>query len=267
MGATPVLNPYGGGIGTNTGAMGAPISNIPGMSNSGINPPGGNSQNPTGTQGGSTTASGAPMIAPRATSPGGGGVTGTPIAGSPSTGVPTTGVPTAPPAVTGLQPTATGENGQVLSNNTQTQEQTNRTLGELQNYYGEGIGSYIYNLMNTGGINENIANQTNAADINAMQGNINQGSANLNATLGAQGISANSSVNALANSQYQQGATAQENQVINQNYMSEYMQGQQMLESLLPGVFNTNQQGTANQPSVLDEITQGLELAGMVAMV
>jgi hypothetical protein len=119
--------------------------------------------------------------------------------------------------------------------------------------------------MNTGGINENIANQTNAADINAMQGNIEQGSADLNATYGAQGVSANSSVSALGNARYNQGAVAQENQVINQNYMSEYTQGQQMLESLLPGIFNTNATGTANQSNWLDDIGTALGLGQSVA--
>jgi len=258
MGTTPVLNQFGGGVGTNSAAPGVATNgmfNMPGMSNSGMNPIGGSGQNPTGTAGGSTTGSGVPMASsPMA-------VSGNPASGNPtSSPIPTTATPTPQGTVTSLAPTATGENNQTITNNQQTQEQTNRTLGELQSYYGEGVGSYIYNLMQTGGINENVANQTNTADINAMQGSINQGSANLNSTLGAQGVSGNSSTSALANSQYQQGATAQENAVINQNYMSEYTQGQQMLQSLLPGIFNTNQQGTANQPSGLDYITEGLGL-------
>ena len=269
MGATPVLNQYGGGIGTNTAAPGVATSgmfNMPGMSNSGMNPIGGSGQNPTGTAGGSNNGAGVPMANAHSVSGNPGANTGVPAGGSPAptaSPIPTTATPTPQGTVTSLAPTATGENNQTITNNQQTQEQTNRTLGELQTYYGEGVGSYLYNLMQTGGINENVANQTNTADVNAMQGSINQGSANLNSTLGAQGVSGNSSTSALANSQYQQGATAQENAVINQNYMSEYTQGQQMLESILPGIMKTNQEGTANQPSVLDEVLGGVgALAG-----
>lgn len=251
MGATPVLNPYGGGVGT-SGSF-----NMPGMSNSGMNPPGGSSMNPAGLLGGSNSASGVPMANGKATSSTGGGG---PISGTPVAAPPTTAIPGAPAPVTGIQPTATGENGQTITNNTQTQTQTNRTLGELQNYYGEGIGSYIFNLMNTGGINENVANQTNTADINAMQGNIEQGSADLNATLGAQGVSGNSSASALSNARYNQGATAQENQVINQNYMQEYTEGQQMLQSLLPGILNTNAQGTANSNNIFGDLASAIGL-------
>lgn len=271
MATTPVMNPYGGGVGT-SGSF-----NMPGMSNSGMNPVGGSGMNPAGVLGGSNNASGVPMANAKAT-PGTTGTTGTvsgmPASGNPTAPMPTSGIagtiPTTATPVpqgsgTSLAPTATGENGQVDANGAQTQRQTDRTLGELQNYYGEGVGSYIYNLMQTGGINENVANQTNTADINAMQGGINQGSANLNSTLGAQGISANSSTNALANSQYQQGATAQENAVINNNYMQEYTQGQQMLESLLPGVLKTNQEGTANESNWMDDIGNVLGIAGSVA--
>lgn len=229
-------------------AMGSPM---PGMGNSTSNfmplPPangGGSGMNPTGTAGGSTAGGAVPML---------------------STGAPTTGVGGSPTGtLAGLMgnqggastfaPTATGENGQTVSGGTQTQRQTDRTLGELQSYYGEGIGSYIYSLMQNGGVNMSLLNQVDTSQIAAMQPQINQGQANLNSTLGAQGVSGNSSTSALANSSYLANATTQENSQISSNYLHEYDQGQQLLQSILGGVLKTNSDGTANESNWMDDI-------------
>lgn len=215
--------------------------------------------NPTGMQGGGTTGGGMPVIGASPNARGTvpmtpGGVTASPIAGGPSSNPLSTLIGAIPGGGTGANTTATGENNQVMPGNTQTQRQDNRTLGELQSYYGEGMGSYLYSLMQNGGLNTNLLNQVDTSQIAAMQPQINQGEANLNATLGAQGISPNSSTAALANSNFLSNATTQENAQISNNFLREYDQGQQLLESILGGVMKTNQQGTANEPSIMDQI-------------
>lgn len=226
------------------------------------------STNPTGAQGGNTTGGGAPII------PGSGTATAKAVGGG-STGQPTIGTPGGTLGTLlgtvgqgGANPgTATGENGQTIVNGQQTQRQDDRTLGELQNYYGEGMGSYIYSLMQTGGINTNLINSVDSSMIAAMQPQINQGEVNLNSVLGAQGIGGNSSTAALANSNYQSTAATAENAQIAQTYLGQYDQGQQLLQSILGGVLGTNQQGTANQSNWMDYLNEGLQIAGTVAMI
>jgi hypothetical protein len=253
------------------GAFATPATAAPGV----VNPL---STNPTGVQGGSTTGSGMPQLpggtqlpAAQAKAIGGSASPAGTTSGStaspgvmPSTGgasgtlsslIGTAGAGTP----TGMTP-ATGENGQTVQNGTQTQRQDDRTLGELQSYYGEGMGSWIYSMMQTGGINEQLLNQVDTSQIAAMQPQINQGQANLNSTLGAQGISGNSSTAALANSQYLANTATQENAQISNNYLQQYDQGQQMLESILGGVLKTNQEGTANSNNIMDDITGALGL-------
>lgn len=221
------------------------------------------STNPTGVQGGGTTGAGAPVLgaSPWAggTVPTGSGVTsGAVPVGSPTGTLSTlTGTAGATPTIGQI---ATGENNQTITGGQQTQRQSDRTLGELQNYYGEGVGSYIYGLLQTGGLNMDLLNQVDTSQIAAMQPQIAEGEANLNATLGAQGIGANSSTSALANSNYLSQATTAENAQVAQNYLGQYDQGQQLIQSILNGVLNVNAKGTANQPSVLDDITSALGL-------
>lgn len=224
--------------------------------------------NPTGAQGGGTTGAGVPILN-HATSgmptPGGTAAPAsgaTPITSSPLPGLLNT-VPSGGTSAPGLTPT--GDNNQVMTGNQQTQRQDNRTLGELQSYYGEGMGSWIYSMMQNGGLNMDLLNKVDTSQIAAMQPQIAQGEANLNSTLGAQGISANSSTSALANSNYLANATTQENAQISSNFLHEYDQGQQMLESIMGGVLKTNQEGTANQPNWMDYLSQGLKIAGEVA--
>ena len=230
--------------------------------------------NPTGMQGGGTTGGGAPVIGaspnargtvPMIGTPG--GVTASPVAGGPTSSNPlSTLLGAIPGSGTGTSTSATGDNHQVMTGNNQTQRQNNRTLGELQSYYGEGMGSYIYSLMQNGGLNTNLLNQVDTSQIAAMQPQISQGQANLNAVLGAQGISANSSTSALANSNYLSNAATQENAQISNNFLHEYDQGQQLLESILGGVMKTNQEGTANEPGWMDYLNEGLKVAGTAAM-
>lgn len=246
---------------------------MPGMGNSTSSfipmPPangGGSGMNPAGTMGGTNTAAGVPMANAKTsfgnltpTAPSG-------VAAGPSGASSTlTGLMGNAGGASTFAPTATGDNGQVVAGGQQTQRQTDRTLGELQNYYGEGIGSYIYSLMQNGGMNMGLLNQVDTSQIAAMQPQINQGQADLNSTLGAQGVSGNSSTSALANSQYLSNAITQENAQISGNYLHEYDQGQQLLQSILGGVLGTNQQGTANDGNWMDTLSSVLGLGGSVA--
>jgi hypothetical protein len=231
------------------------------------------STNPTGAQGGSSTAAGAPVMpggasaspmmapsgasgaAPRAQ---GGSGSGTAI-GSPTSTL--SGLLGTQGSGTSLG-SATGQNGQTVVNGQQTQRQDDRTLGELQSYYGEGMGSYIYSLMQNGGMNTNLVNSVDSSMIAAMQPQINQGQADLNSVLGAQGVSGDSSTSSLANSNYLSKAATAENSQIAQTYLGQYDQGQQLLQSILGGVLGTNQQGTANANNPMDTISGILGMGG-----
>jgi hypothetical protein len=245
--------------------------------------PGGSlTTNPTGVQGGGTTGAGAPVLQFGGQQPMQ-GQGSNPFSQKPqqamSTSAVGTGMPTPTPSLTtgqqtlnnltgttaGTPSTVTGENGQTTTqanNYGQSGEQQNRTLGELQNYYGEGMGSLIYNLLQNGGMNTGLVNSTDAAMIQGMQGQINQGSGNLNNLLGAEGVSANSSSSLLANSNYQSQVTSQENAQIAQTYLQQYDVGQQLLNNVLGNTMNVNAQGTANQSNWMDDIGSALNIAG-----
>jgi hypothetical protein len=264
-GGTPAQGPIGGSLGS---GMPSPM------------PMGGSlTTNPTGAQGGSTTGAGAPIL-PNGGSPvtsnqyhmpaqqaysnpssgamvagtgagvgnGVGGGTAAPAAGSSATSL-LGSLEGATSSTAGTPGTVTGDNGQSTSSPNaygQTQRQQDRSLGELQDEYGEGMGSMIYNLLQSGGMNTNLVNQTDNAMIQAMQTQINQGAGNLNNVLGAQGVSGNSSANLLANSNYQAQATAQENSLIAGNYLQQYDVGQQLLNSILGGSMQVSAQNSAN---------------------
>lgn len=254
--------------------------------------------NPTGIQGGGSTVGGAPILwgGQPPTGPGGtfsmSGGTASPTPAPPTVSnaggiqhmppqqaYAATGTPM--PTPTGVQsgqqyldsltgatsnPTSTvpGQNNQATpspNSYDQTTRQQTRTLGELQSEYGEGMGSLLYSLLQTGGINLGILNSTDAAEIQAMQGQINMGAGNLNNILGAQGISGNSSSSIMANTQYQEGATAEENSLIAKNYLQQYDVGQQLLSQILGDTSKTAAQNTANQPNWEDYLGMGLNVA------
>jgi hypothetical protein len=212
-------------------ATGATIPNmVPGA----MPPPppmGGNMNNPTGTAGGSTTAAGSPVL-PNILP--GGTIPGSTVPGA------------APSSATGL-PGSAPISSPIPGNTTE----------DLTDIYGAGIGQYLSGLMSSGGINTGLLNSVNASELNADQGPINTGQANVNATLGAEGVSANSSTNALATSTYEQGATASENSQIAQNYMDMYNEGQQTLQGILGGVM----QNAGDQPNWMDYLGLGENLA------
>lgn len=213
-------------------ATGAMVPNIPGA----MAPPppmGGNMNNPTGTAGGSSTASGAPVLPNIA--PGGG----------PSS------VPGAIPSTSPAQPVGAGQPGMISS------PIAGNTSQDLTNIYGAGIGGYLSDLLGNGGMNMGLLNQVNASEMNQMSGKINQGSADLDSTLGAMGVSGNSSTTALAHARYEQGAVADENAQMAQNYMDFYNQGQETLRGIIPGIMGN----AGDQPNWMDYLGMGENLA------
>jgi hypothetical protein len=180
---------------------------------------------------------------------------------------PNAGTPSQPVGSTGGN-TVTDPNNQTTQTNNlygQTQQQQNRTVGELENYYGEGVGSLLDQYLQSGaGYNSALTQQSVDAETNAMQQQAALGSSTLNSQLGAQGISGNSSVSALANSQYQQGVTAQENNIAAQQYYQMWNQSQEREYGMLGQVANVNATGTANQGNWMSDLGSiiGLGSAG-----
>ncbi len=251
-------------------------------------PPAGGSltTNPTGAQGGGTTSGGVPILPARGSyhmppqqAYGASGVSGVVPATNPY------GTPSLS-AGSGSSTTVTGQNGQQISTQNafdQTGRQQDRTLGELQDYYGEGMGSLLYQyLQSGGGMNLPITQQAVGAQDTAMQAQLasqiaqmyqtaNIGSGNLNNILGAQGLSANSSSNILANTQYQADTAQSINDLINQAYSRQnaltaeeffnmWNASQNREENILGQTAQTNKEGTANQGNWMDDITSALGL-------
>lgn len=237
-----------GGVGDNPIALGGPKigkeNGIPTGSPGTINA--GNAQNPTAPQPPSTYN---PFQVPLPT--------GSPVmnpGGSPTSGT-----------------TVLGDNNQTNpSNNSfnQTDRQQTRTLEELQSQYGEGMGSLIFQyLQSGGGYNSALANQTVDATNKAMMQNIQLGMGNLSSTMGAQGISPNSSTSALETSNFESNALTQMNAIDANIYNSMFEAGQNREESMLQSTGKTAATTAANDASqgVLGDLSTALGLAGTIA--
>lgn len=167
--------------------------------------------------------------------------------------------------------TVLGDNGQINpSNNSfnQTDRQQTRTLEELQSQYGEGMGSLIFQyLQSGGGYNSALANQTVDATNKAMIQNIQLGMGNLSSTLGAQGISPNSSTSALETSNFESNALTQMNAIDANIYNSMFEAGQNREESILQSTSKNAATTAANDAGqgVLGDLTQALTLGGTLS--
>lgn len=189
----------------------------------------------------------------------------TPFGATPSTPVQNPGQPAQPPGLP--SGTVTGDNNQVSpSANTfdQTQRQQNRTLGELQTYYGEGMGSLIYQyLQSNGGYNSAITQQAVDSQVNAMQQQIGLGANDLTSRLGTMGISGSGLTDSLTN--YENTATTQENAIVAQEYYNMWNSSQNRELSMLMSTADVNAKGTANQSNWMDYLNYALGLVGDVA--
>jgi hypothetical protein len=178
--------------------------------------------------GGATNAAPSPMAAPSL-------VPHMPVM---NTGAPTVGQPVMPVTATPAQgaipmtpaPSSTGVQG--VGQYTFMGSGTPIGSSGFTSIYGNDTGGAVANLLNseTPGSANNMAQNI----IQANQGNVAKGSADLNARLAAAGISPSSSVSALTNADY--GASVQNNNLaeISQINMNEQQMQQQLLESLLP---------------------------------
>lgn len=177
--------------------------------------------------------------------------------------------PTVSPTTgTGAPAPVTGENNQTSSTPNsfnQTSRQQSRSLGELQTYYGEGIGSMLYQYLQSGaGYNGALTQQAIDAQNNAMQQNISLGANSLLGSLGAMGLSSSSSGVPMALSNYETQAATQENSIAAQEYYNMWNESQQREYGMLGQVAQVNATGTANQSTWEDYLNTALGVVGDV---
>jgi|SRR5579864_635227 len=142
-----------------------------------------------------------------------------------------------------------------------TGRQDQRSLSELQKYYGEGIGSMIYQyLQSGGGFNSALTEQAVSAQVADMQQNIQRGLGNLDTQMGETGINPNSSAWALETGDYQTQAVKDENAITAQEFYNMWNDSQNRELSLLKDTANVNATGTANQGGFMDFLSSGLGL-------
>jgi hypothetical protein len=100
--------------------------------------------------------------------------------------------------------------------------------------FGSGIGNLLSQyLQSEGGFNSALTTQTVDAQTAAMQQQIQQGLGNLQTNLAESGISPNSSVSALEQSNYMSQATTQENAITAEDFFNMWSQSSQQENSLV----------------------------------
>lgn len=139
---------------------------------------------------------------------------------------------------------------------------------DLAATYGKGAGSAIYQyLMRGAGFNSPLTDQAIQSQEVAMNREAQSGWGNIASQLGAQGISPNSSVNALASGQYWGDVTAKENAMAAQEYFNMWSQSSGQESSMLQSILGGTQQHQANKGGGwMDAITGGIEALGGVAL-
>lgn len=191
-----------------------------------------------------------------------GGATGTAQTTTP--GAPTTSLNAG--GSSGTPTTVTGQSGQTSTSQNsfdQTSRQQDRTLSELQSYYGEGMGSMIYQyLQSGGGYNSALTQQAVDSQTNAMQQQVQLGANDLTSMLSSMGISGGSSSMTGSLTNYMNQATTQENAITSQEYYNMWNQSQNREEQMLQQAGQTNATGTANQGNWMSDLTSGLNLVG-----
>lgn len=283
-----------------TGAPGSMPSGMPPVPMTGTNPYGSGPTGPmtTAPGAGMSTGSGGPSgIMTGATGPGPSGImTGGPgnfgfgnsgnpnptvTAGNPyltgvtSTGAPGTttlegsSVPGAPQIDpnSGLPSTSMNPGGAPGTGNANGLDprQSDRTLAELQKYYGEGMGSMLFNFLQSGGgFNSALTKQAVDAQNAAMQHQIQEGEQNLWGSMGNTGVSPNSSVWALETGDYMSNAVAQENAITAQEYFNMWNQSQNRMTDILGKTSDVNATATANEPGIMDFLNMGLQAGGLI---
>jgi hypothetical protein len=178
--------------------------------------------------------------------------------------------PQATPAGTPGTSAPAGAPGTNTASNTfgQSGNQQADTLRELQTYYGSGMGSLIYNyLQSNGGYNSSLTQQAVDGQVNAMGQQVQLGANNLESMLGAQGVSGGSSGATQSLTNYENQATTQENAITSQEYYNMWNQSQSNELSVLEQTANVNAVGTANQFTWQDALGDVLGLGGAVGSI
>jgi hypothetical protein len=250
MGAMPIpnMNPTGvigaGSGNVMPGQTGTPFSNfMPGTGTGGAgNINFGNSANPNPPQ---TSAN--PMAQP----------------GTPTTTMNPGQAPPVSPAPPGTV-TANGQTATTNNNFNQTQQQLNDTQRELEKYYGTGMGSLIFQyLQSNGGYSSSLTQQAVDSQVNAMQQQVSLGANDLTSRLGTMGINGSGLQDALTN--YENQAVTQENAITSQEYYNMWNESQNREVGVLGQVANVNATGTANQSNWMDYLGMGLDILGSFA--
>lgn len=126
--------------------------------------------------------------------------------------------------------------------------------GDVNSVYGVDTGTALTNLYDSE--NQNSADSTAQAIINANAPNVAQGAASLNTGLAASGISPSSSVSAIENANYQAQVQQQNLAEEAQVSLTEQQMQQQLLESLLPS--QQQRQTDSSGWSIFGDIMSGI---------
>jgi hypothetical protein len=167
----------------------------------------------------------------------------------------------------GTTGTTTSEGSTTQSGNPygQSQSQQNWTEKYLQETYGGGMGSLIYQyLMSNGGYNSGVTQQTVDATTNAMQRQTQLGANALESSLSSMGISGGSSSMGDAVGAYENQATATENQITAQDYYNMWNQSQQNEMNMMEFAAGGTAKTLANKPNWMDYADMGISLAGVL---
>lgn len=136
---------------------------------------------------------------------------------------------------------------------------------ELGKIYGRGVGGALNNFLQSGGgYNSPLTEQAVHDQIAAMQNQIQMGWGNISTQLGQTGISPNSSVAALAESNYFSNAVAQENAITAQEFYNMWNQSMGNETGILGDVLGGAQTRKLNQPGLMDWLNFGINTAGSI---
>jgi hypothetical protein len=161
------------------------------------------------------------------------------------------------PGTTG---TNTGQNQFASPNTPQGQSESQ---WELEQTYGVGVGSMLYDFLQSGGgFNSAITNQAVTEQEAAMQQAIQRGWGNIASNEAETGISPNSSTSALTQGDYYSNAVTQENAMISQEFYNMWNQSMSNETNILGEVAQGAGTWKANQPTLMDQIGQAVGIAG-----
>ena len=186
----------------------------------------------------------------------------------PMTSTMTPGGPTSTPSPSPTDPYSgytTSENSTTAAGNPygQSQSQMNWTEKYLQETYGGGMGSLIFQyLMSNGGYNSALTQQAVGAQTNAMGQQIQIGANDLAGRLAAMGVSGSSSEMSQALGNYENQAATQENAITAQEYYNMWNHANQNEANMMQFAASGTGKTLANKPNWMDYASMGMSLIG-----